>query len=229
MRRCVGELADSDIPLGILPAGTANLLAKNLDIPISLDGALKVALHGDERRLDVGVMNGERFAVMAGTGFDALLIGGADRLKGRWGQLSYIWSGVRASGVDPAQARIKADGLPWFNGELSCLLIGNVSTVMGRLEVFPDARPDDGRLDVGVVQARRRSQWLGLLARVAGHRQEASPLVQTTTATRIRVQLDRPLPWEADGGDRKPTDHYKIDIESAALAVRVPPGGPSRR
>ena len=72
VQRCVQELAGSDVAVAILPAGTANLLATNLGIPDDLEAAVEVGLHGRRRRLDVGVVNGERFAVMAGTGFDAL-------------------------------------------------------------------------------------------------------------------------------------------------------------
>ena len=79
VQRCIDALVGSDVTVGIIPAGTANLLAKNLGIPHDLDGALEIALAGRSRRLDVGVVNGEHFAVMAGAGFDARMIEDADR------------------------------------------------------------------------------------------------------------------------------------------------------
>ncbi|MFN0028653.1 MAG: diacylglycerol/lipid kinase family protein [Acidimicrobiales bacterium] len=226
VRRCIDTIADPDlpdIPIGILPAGTANLLASSLHIPTGMDEALKIALHGERRVLDVGVINGERFAVMAGTGFDALLIGGADTHKDRFGRLAYIWAGLRASGTDAVRARIKVDGTRWFDGPAGCLLVGNVGTIMGGLEVFPDARPNDGRLEVGVVTAHRRDQWLRVFGRLVGHHPQRSPFVRTTSGTKIRVQLDRPMAYELDGGDRPPADHFRIDIQPAAITILAPP------
>jgi Diacylglycerol kinase catalytic domain len=80
---CVGAIAGTGIPLGVLPCGTGNLLARNLGLPLSLDEALAVALTGADRRLDVGTANGQPFVVMAGLGFDAeLLAGASEQLRG---------------------------------------------------------------------------------------------------------------------------------------------------
>ena len=88
--------ATRPVPLAILPAGTGNLLARNLGIPIDLQAAVDVALHGARRTIDVGRVNGERFAVMAGTGLDALMIRDADRaLKDRFGRAAYVWTGAK--------------------------------------------------------------------------------------------------------------------------------------
>ncbi|MCA1842972.1 MAG: diacylglycerol kinase family lipid kinase, partial [Actinobacteria bacterium] len=78
VQRCIDTIAGSDVAIGIIPAGTANLLAKNLGIPHDLATALEIALGGQSRRLDVGLVNGEHFAVMAGAGFDARMIEDAD-------------------------------------------------------------------------------------------------------------------------------------------------------
>jgi diacylglycerol kinase (ATP) len=66
--------ATSGVAVGIIPAGTANLLAGNLGIPTDLEEAVRIALDGDRRTLDLGVVNDEHFAVMAGTGLDALMM-----------------------------------------------------------------------------------------------------------------------------------------------------------
>ena len=65
-QRCVDVLASSTVSVGLMPAGTANLLAANLGVPISLEAALDVALSGARRKIDLGVVNGERFAIMSG-------------------------------------------------------------------------------------------------------------------------------------------------------------------
>ena len=97
VQRCIDVLAGTGATVGILPAGTANLFATNLGIPQDLESAVQIALHGTPRPLDVGVINGERFGVMAGTGLDAEMIKGADRGEGPDGQ--------EAARVDRSQGR----------------------------------------------------------------------------------------------------------------------------
>lgn len=102
---CVTGLAASDVPLAVLPAGTGNLLALNLDLPSDLDDAVDVALHGDRRQLDVGALDGgaDRFVIMSGLGFDAAMLRDANpTLKTRIGALAYVLSGLRQLRRRPA-------------------------------------------------------------------------------------------------------------------------------
>jgi len=77
-QRCIDTVAGTDATLAIVPAGTSNLLASNLGIPKGVSKAVDVGLTGERRKIDVASLNGERFAVMAGAGFDAEMIDGAD-------------------------------------------------------------------------------------------------------------------------------------------------------
>ncbi len=96
VQRCVDAMAGSDAALAIVPAGTANLFASNLEIPKDVRAAVAVGLDGHRRRLDVGEINGERFVVMAGAGLDALMIRDADgTLKNRLGRAAYILTGAK--------------------------------------------------------------------------------------------------------------------------------------
>ena len=105
---------------------------------------------------------------MAGAGFDARMIGDADDgLKERIGRLSYVWTGTTNLRNKPFKATISVDGSHWFRGKASCLLVGNVGSLFGGLEVFTDARPDDGLLELGVVTADGVVEWLRTLARTA--------------------------------------------------------------
>ena len=109
---------------------------------------------GPRRRIDVGRINGERFAVMAGAGLDARMIGDADGgLKDRVGRLAYVWTGAKHLREKPFRAKITVDGARWFDGEASCILLGNVGKLFGGIEAFEDAHPDDGVLELGVVSA----------------------------------------------------------------------------
>ena len=167
-----------------------------------------------------------RAAVMAGAGFDARMIGAADRgMKDRVGRFAYIWTGVQALRADPVETTIDIDGARWFDGEASCVLIGNVSTVMGGVTAFDDASPDDGLLDVGVVTAASRVEWLRVLGRAAAGRTDRSPLVSVTQARKVDVRLKARTPYELDGGDRPPTKRLKVRVRPGALTVRVPGEG----
>jgi diacylglycerol kinase family enzyme len=222
-QRCIDVLAGTGVPLGILPAGTGNLLAVNLDVPISLAEALDVALNGEQRLLDTGLCNGERFAVMAGIGFDALMIKDADRgLKDRLGRAAYLWTGLRNISAAEVRARVKIDGEVQFEGQLSCVLVGNVSKVFAGIEAFDGARPDDGMLEIGIVSASTPVQWVRAVTRVVVDRAENSPYVEVCRGRKIRVTLERPLAYEIDGGDRPKTKKLRIDVQPASVAVRVP-------
>jgi diacylglycerol kinase (ATP) len=223
VQRCIDAVGDAPVTLAILPAGTGNLLARNLGIPIDLRGAVDVGLHGARRTIDVGRVNGERFAVMAGTGFDALMIRDADReLKGRFGRAAYVLTGARHLGLRPFRAKIDVDGTRWFEGSTGCILVGNVGKVFGGVEAFDGASPEDGRLELGVVTAAGITQWARALVRTVTGSADRSKFVRTTKARRIKVKLDRKMPYELDGGDRKPVNRLKSRVEPAAVTVCVP-------
>ncbi len=223
VQRCVDALRDPAVAVAIVPAGTANLLATDLGIPQDIEAAVGIGLHGRRRAIDVGELNGERFVVMAGAGFDARLIRDADRsLKDRIGRLAYVWTGARNLRAGRVGTTIRVDGATWFEGEASCVLVGNVGTVIGGLPAFPDAAVDDGALEVGVVTADGALEWARVLARLAVGRTHASPFTRTTAGRSIEVHLDEKLPYELDGGDRPKTKHLEIGVEPGGLTVCVP-------
>lgn len=224
VQRCVDATAGTGVSIGILPAGTANLLAENLGIPIDLAGALDVALHGARRRLDVGVLNGERFGVMAGAGFDAVMMDGADRgLKDRFGRLAYVWTGARATRRQPVRMRIEVDGAPWFSDRAACVLLGNMGTLTGGLSAFPDARPDDGKLEVGVVTAEGMLAWARVFTSLVAGRAEHSHFTHMTRGREVVVKLSKPMRVELDGGARKQkVSRIEASVDPGAIVVCVP-------
>jgi YegS/Rv2252/BmrU family lipid kinase len=225
VRRCVGVMAGGDATLGVLPAGTSNLFATNLGIPKDIERAVAIGLRGTTRRLDVGRFKGERFAVMAGAGFDADMIRDADNLKDRVGRAAYVWSGTRNLATEEFGARIEVDGAEWYEGQATCILVGNLGSLFGGVEVFPDARPDDGQLDLGVVQGGGLVRWMRILARTAVGDPSNSPFVRVTRANKIKVKLDRKVLYELDGGERSEIASFKVRVEPGALRVRVPRNG----
>jgi len=168
-------------------------------------------------------VNGERFGVMAGAGFDATMIRDADgALKDRLGRASYVLTGARSLRAKPFKARIAIDGESWYRGKASCILVGNVGHLFGGVEVFDRARPDDGRLDIGVVTANGLVQWSRTLARTAAGHPERSPFVRVTSGRKFDVKLDRKVLYELDGGDREKVKTLKVRVEPKAVTVCVP-------
>jgi YegS/Rv2252/BmrU family lipid kinase len=230
VRRCIHTVLDEkyDCDVAVLPAGTANLLARNLDIPIDVRGAVELAINGQPLPIDVGRMNGAHFTVMAGTGFDALLMKEADDsgMKDRYGRLGYLWAGVRHRNVDPAEVVVIVDGTRWFSGRASSVLIANVGTITGGLQAFPGADPTDGLLEVGVVSARKATDWIRVLASTAVHRAQRSQFTEMTRGKRIEIRLDRTMPWQVDGGDRKRDDMFDVRCRRAAIRICRAPKPP---
>jgi YegS/Rv2252/BmrU family lipid kinase len=222
-QRCIDTLAGTDTTVAIIPAGTANLLASNLGIPKDIEGAVITGLHGRRRKIDVVRMNGERFAVMAGAGFDANMINGADGgLKDKLGRAAYVWTGSKSFRAPPFQAKIKVDGSPWYSGPASCILAGNVGALFGGVRVFADAEPDDGLVELAVVTAEGMAQWARTAARTLTGSPEQSPFFQMTKARKVKVKLDRKVLYEMDGGARAKVKSYRLDVEPGAINICVP-------
>ena len=160
-------------------------------IPQDIERAVAIGLHGERRKLDVGRFNGEHFARHG----RRRLRRGDDPAGGR--RRSRIASDAPPTSgparknlrAKPFKAKIAIDGAPWYAGEASCILVGNVGHLFGGIEVFEDARPDDGQLEIGVVNAEGVVDWIRTLARTAAGHPERSPLVQATSA-KIDVKLE---------------------------------------
>ena len=228
VQQCIDVLAGSDpaAALAVVPAGTANLLAHNLGIPLDIEEAVRIGLHGPRRTIDVGRLNGERFAVAAGAGFDARMIREADGgLKDRFGRVAYVWTGSKNLTAKPFRAQIKVDGATWYDDKASCILIGNVPELMGGIEAFEDARPDDGVLELGVVKADGLVQWARTLARTAVGDATGSPFVQMTKTRSAKVKLNRKIDYELDGGSRAKVKSFVVEVEPGAVTVCVPSAG----
>lgn len=219
---CAAGVAGSGIPLGVLPAGTGNLLARNLGLPLELDEALLVALTGAGRQLDVGCANGRFFLVMAGLGFDARMLAGASEpLKKRMGWAAYVLSALRHLQDRPVRVTLRADGARPLRRRASAVIIGNVGTLQAGVPLLPDAEPGDGRLDAVVLTARGLTAWLALAAHVLT-RQRATSRVARLTFRELRVDVGRAQPWQIDGEVIGRTQRLMVNVADGKLLVRVP-------
>ena len=223
VQRCVDVVAGTDATMAIVPAGTANLFASNLGIPKSIDKAVKIGLRGDRRKLDVGRMNGERFAVMAGVGFDARVIRDATtKLKHVLGRTAYVWAASKNLRKKTFEAQLVVDGEEWYEGPASLVLFGNVGEAFAGVKAFEDAHPDDGLLEIGVGSAEGILQWGRTLTRSALSSASKSPFVHMTKGRSIEVKLNRKVLYELDGGDREKKKTFRVDVQPGAVSVCVP-------
>ena len=119
IRACLEGVAGTDTPLGIVALGTGNILALNLGVEAGLDAAGSV-LDGTPGRIDLGRANGEAFAVMAGTGFDAEMMSEAEQLgKGRIGRAAYVLAAIKTIPTRLAPTKVSVDGSTFFEGRTS--------------------------------------------------------------------------------------------------------------
>jgi len=221
---CAGAVAGSGIPLAVLPSGTGNLLARNLRLPIDLDRALAVALTGTDRQLDVGCANGLPFLVMAGVGFDARALSGSRPLKPRLGWAAYYVAALAHLRDQPMQVSLQVDGLPPSRRLASAVVIGNVGALPGGVALLPDARPDDGLLDVVLLTAHGLASWMAVGAQLL-LRRRAGVRVARMTFRELRIDLDREQPWQLDGESMGGTRELLITVAPGTLLLRGPGAG----
>ncbi|NKY08424.1 diacylglycerol kinase, partial [Cellulomonas hominis] len=195
--RAVAEaLVGTGVPMGLIPVGTGNLLARNLDIPIGDPlAALQVALDGTDRTIDVGWLRVLRFEsdvdddiaeaaddlpadtdqprdhiflVIAGIGFDAAMVADADdQLKAKVGWVAYFVAGIKHLHGRRLRTVVRLDDEPATPARVRSLLIGNCGRLPGGITLLPDAVLDDGWLDVAAIDTRGGvAGWAQLLGEV---------------------------------------------------------------
>ncbi|MET7421599.1 diacylglycerol kinase family protein [Dactylosporangium sp. NPDC005555] len=223
-------LAGTDVALALVPSGTGNLLATNFGVTRDVRAAVEVALHGDRRRIDVGVVDGAdtstghagTFTVMAGMGFDAeMLEATPDTAKRRFGWLAYVAAGVKKLHRKRVLMRIRLDGGRWIRRRARSVLVANVGRLQGGIPLFPDARPDDGWLDVAVLTPRDITDWVRLGWGVV-MRRGGTPRLETFRARKVEVRTDREQARELDGDVVAPSRTLVARISPAALLLCVP-------
>jgi YegS/Rv2252/BmrU family lipid kinase len=219
---CAEAVAGSGIPLGVLPAGTGNLLARNLGLPLGLEPALATALTGADRPLDMGSANGHPFVTMAGIGLDAeILDSTGEPVKRRLGWAAYVLSALRHLQARPVRTSLRADGGPVLRRRASSVIVGNVGSLQGGVALLPEARPDDGLLDLMVLTAHGWAGWLALIVDVLLRRGRTRHIARVQFR-QLRVDLDRPQLWELDGEVMGSTRALLIVVRPGTLLVRVP-------
>jgi diacylglycerol kinase family enzyme len=216
VRAVAQEVVGTPTVLGIIPTGSDDLLARNLDIPCDPAAALRVALCGGERRLDVGrLADGTIFTVVAGTGWGPVLpcLSPRDR-TGSTGpsDLFRRWRRLRSQ---ERRIWISLDRAPALAVTVTNVLVGNLDC-FGPHEGTRSA-PDDGLLDVGLVPALPRRGGKALLCGGA-----AEPPIRILPARTIEIRLSSVQPRQVDGAPLSPDASLLARIVPQGLSVRVP-------
>jgi diacylglycerol kinase (ATP) len=228
IRIVADRLAETGIPMAVVPLGTGNLLARNLDIPLSEVEALEVAF-GDHTwdidliKVTVDGVPGEHFAVIGGLGVDAMIMDETNpELKDVIGAGAYFIAAAKALGRTPINMRITLDDHRPLRRNAMIFAIGNVGMLTGNLKLIPDARPDDGRLDIYVASPHRLTHWLRVLRRLITLRPRTDDRVDQWQGTRVEVQLDHPDPYQLDGDMAGNCRTLRAEVSPGALTVCVP-------
>jgi diacylglycerol kinase (ATP) len=220
VRAASQALAGTEAALAVLPTGTANLFASALKLPDDPTGVVELIRSGERRTLDTGTCNGLTFNIMAGAGFDAAMIDSADDDKERLGMVAYLRAGVhQAREREAFGMRVDVDDKNVFEGEASCVLVGNIGTLKGGVEAFPDASPTDGLLDVAVVTATGLRAWAGLMVSAVRGRQRLTSHADMWSGRSISVRTDAKHRFELDGGVKGRAKKLDFDIVPASLIV----------
>ncbi|MBT2597377.1 diacylglycerol kinase family protein [Arthrobacter sp. ISL-72] len=228
--RCVAEvLAGTGVPLGLVPLGTGNLLARNLGVNISdpVSAAFDV-LNGTETTVDVVKAKLDHsddeqvFLVMAGVGYDAAIMADTlDALKDRMGWLAYVEAGIRKLPGKPVKAKVSVDGKRPIGRRIRSVMFGNCGRIMGGVEIFPDAKIDDGVLDVLILSPKGRLGWLGVVAGIFGRRKNETESVEYFQGKTAEITLEHEQEFQLDGDHVGTGKHIAICVEPAALKIRM--------
>ena len=223
VRACAHALAGTGVPLAIVPRGTANLAARALGIPSRLDAALAAGFGGRDRQIDLAGAEGMLFAAMAGIGLDAAVVSGTpDLLKRHLGWLAYVAGGVTRLAGRRRGFTLRLDGGPPLDRLARSVVVGNVGLLPGGFALLPDARLDDGLLDVGILAPAGPAGWALVAGRVVTGSRHDDLNLERHRARQVEIEAAAELPREVDGEVITPGRSLTVTVRPGALRVRVP-------
>lgn len=250
VRTAADALRGTGATLAIIPFGTGNLLARNLDLPLSsFEDALTIAFGNTERAIDIGVAtltessgkeSEHAFVVMAGLGLDAAIVANTNSaLKDRVGWLAYVDAGVRSL---PKVRKVRVhyaigDDAP-HSAHVRTIVVANCGSLPGNIQLMPDALLDDGLLDIAVMQPKTIFGWLKIWStvgwenRVLRRTSLGRSYIRLTNRGReteltylrgesISLAVDEPQQFELDGDDFGEVVAVKLRADPGGLVVKV--------
>lgn len=251
VRAVATSLVGTGRPLGLLPGGTGNLLARNLSLPVdSLEPALRVILTGTDRRIDVGLVRlfpdspspetlkgdrGERddprdddeevFLVMTGIGIDAEVMANTnEKVKGVLGWPAYAFSGLARIWRRGFRVSLQVDGARPQEQHGQSVIIGNCGTLQGNVQLLPDAQLDDGLLDAVIMAPRGPFGWVALGADLASRHRRGHPRLYRATGRTFTIVCHDAVETQIDGDPKGVQFGLTARVLAAGLVVRVSAG-----
>lgn len=229
VRSVAHALVGTSAELGIVPNGTGNLLAHNLELPADHREAAAIAVTGSGRSIDLGLARLDDdvtdlpFVVLAGMGHDAASVAATrPGLKERIGWPAYVAPAARSALRRPVPMTVRHDDEPEREVLAWSILAANCSRVRGGVAIAPGGLLDDGLLDVLEVTVRRPGQWLGVAAKgTLGLERDVAGL-QTRASTEVTVSSEQPLHVQLDGDVLGPARRMQVRCLPHALTVRTP-------
>lgn len=243
LRKVVQEVAGSGASVGILPIGTGNILARNLKLPLSLEASVKRALAGNPYEIDLGQARLVRedgsleeylFTGIAGVGMDARLMQNTQsELKKKIGWIAYIEGGIRSLPLKFEKFDVSLNDQTRTLKSYS-LLVGNVGLLPGAISMMPDARLDDGVLDLAAIGPRRIWNWIDFFSRITWQNQVVRPLalgrkwmdatanvktLENLSSSRIRIKPHHLVPIQLDGDPMGDVVEVEFLLKKKALKI----------
>lgn len=222
LRLAAGALAGSKTALAPIPAGTANVWAREARIPRRQDAAIDAVVAGQEVSVDLGYADDQPFLLMAGIGWDAAIAARVrPGLKRRIGPFAYVYEAARAlPGLRPRPIEWTIDGHP-ASLRAGLVILGNTRLYGGVVQFTPGASAVDGRLDVCAIEPRRPLHGTFLALRLAARRLDGPGVVRARAS---EVAIETPgIPYQLDGDPASETP-ARFTVRPRALVVRVPAG-----
>lgn len=214
-------ILNSKAVLGIVPLGTGNLFAQNLNMNLSLQQAVETALNGHIELIDIGKANNTLFAVMAGIGFDAEVMRKAKRtLKSKYGFFAYIVTGLKHLKRSSGLYEVVIDGKKPKRYRAKSIVFANMGKIQGGIEAVPNAHYKNGVLRIAIIKASSIGSWLNLLANAITGDINNSPHYELLEGKKAEItSLRGAKPYECDGDHFPPTKHLIVEIFPKALPV----------
>ena len=228
VRGVASGLVGSTVALGILPGGTGNLVARNLKIPVDdLAEALRIVIEGRDHHIDVGRVrfdhdDEEMFLVMAGMGLDGEAMANANKtVKSALGWPAYVVSGVAGMFRAGFGASLSTPDQRPVIQHAASVIVGNCGTLTGGIQLMPDARLDDGKLDAVVVSPHGVFGWAAVVGAVVSHERRGHRRLVRRVSDTVTVLCDEPVEAQLDGDAVGRRSGFKAWVEPNALKVRI--------
>lgn len=215
-------IVSKDIKLGIIPCGTANLLAQKLNIPKNIPQAINILLYGNKKLIDVGKAGNSYFVLRVGYGIDADIVNGASSfLKNKFGYLAYLIQGIKCIfNLAPKSFEISTDNKS-FKVKASAVIVSNSGNMFrDKCSIAPYSDLSDGKLDVFVLYARNIKEFLAVFFQILFNKHKIGPNVLYAKTHNISIKsFDKKFHIDGEACSSKKVD---ISLIHNGLAVIAP-------